>query len=939
MKRELQEWSERNGLGPEIPNAWQLLHIDISDQEIDADSTVDLGINLAEHERLGMTAGLPRNASRTTIARALAEIPQSERELADWLPDDWNPPIMISHYSRADVRAVSLLALPEIHRALTSALARLGRAETSGGSPVPLIVASSLGRTGSALLRDVLETLDQIDPTVAGLAVPIVLTPDALGTSHESASHATTSATLNELLNLSWALHGDDDTDPADPDRYPPRRRHLRRSLLPDAEPVNGPSTQPVYLIGSRNDGRSSRTGEHPYGAIASLVATIAIEPNLIDALIAERLSGWGWAFAHSTQNVVDVVTNRGAPEQVGTPIIDALGHARVSAGTHLLRRYAMETLAAAAAERLIGEAPESIHIPLALESQQSDDTGWIADISERVITAVEDVAAARGLHVASASVRQLITDTAARPEPDAQSLVELLLEPLLRALEDGTSQIASWSRDMAYRTQPAEDGLTVIEPHELPAILTDLLIATFGADESTAMQRAARDIGLGTNNGLRLITITRQMQLAGHGSARDRTAHPLVAKMHCRTDDLLARADRWLIRDGTPTANFLAHDLRSIVSVPDGTMPGGSSIREREDRLITLIREALPRAAPRVTLDEHLMMLLHPRLSSTPNVHLIRWFGKLPFRGHALESRLLETLQEMLCEPLFEDPEFILTAGPAAPHLDIFTTLRHRVDVSVVSSLMHPIAAEWRQANGDERSARQFLMDGHARPLAESLPLPTAHLRAMIRGWFTGRALGLIEASLGTDRSAIVLDPLCESRRVTFIAGGTLQAANTMLDVLTRTLGSIIFAQLEIARTGSFAPLDAHLALRDLGMSDPSAPEVLRYPTLAPVLAGWIETDVVHGGDILPDAALHRSLAAADGPEARREALADLFESIIADVERFRREHVAEHGPRPRHWREAPAWLSIDDHILAALAALVRATRGHIVKRSSSSG
>ena len=936
MKRELQEWTERNGLGPEIPNAWQLLHIDISDQQIDADSAVDPGMNLAEDERLGMTAGLPRNASRSTITRTLGGIHGSEHELADWLPNDWDAPISVSHYSRAEVRAVSLLALPEIHRALTSALARLRRAETSGRSPVPLIVASSLGRTGSVLLRDVLETLDQIDPTLAELAIPILLTPDALGLSHESPQHATTHPTLNELLNLSWALHGDDDTDPADPDRYPPRRRSLRRSLLPDAEPVNGRAQQPLYLIGSIKDGRSSSTREHSLGTVASLLATIVTHPNVLDQLIAERLSGWGWAHARTPHDVVDVVTNHGAADQIGAPVIDALGHARVSAGTHLLRRYAAETLAAAAAERLTGEAPTPIDVPLDLQPSGSDGAEWFDEISERVIAAVEGVAATSGLRAASSTVRQLIADAAAHPEADFRSLVDLLLEPLLRALDEGMSQLARWSRDMAYRTKPAEDDLTVIEPRELPSIFTDLLIATFGTDASSATHSAACDIALGTSDGLRLLTIVRPLQPAGRGSDRSPIAQPLVAKIHCHIEDLITRAERWLTRDGTPSAEFLTHDLRGIISLPDGDMPGGSSTREREDRLIALIREAIVQSAPRVTLDERLTVLLHPDLGTGADMRRTLWFGTLPFRGHPLESRLLETLQEVLHEPLYEhravDPEIILTAGSAAPHLDILTSLRQRVDPLVASSLMHPIAAEWWQANEDAPSARHFLMDGRARPLAESLPLPTAHLRAMIRGWLTGGALGLIEASLGTGRSAVVLDPLREPRRVIFIAGGPSQAADTVFDALAHALGSIAFAQLEVSRTASFAPLDAYRALRDLGMSDPSAPEVLGYPTLAPVLGAWIETGVVPGGDALPDAALHRSLAATDGPEARGEALAELFESIATDVEQIRREHVAEEGPRPRHWREAPAWLSLTDHILAASTALVRATRGHLL-------
>jgi hypothetical protein len=226
------------------------------------------------------------------------------------------------------------------------------------------------------------------------------------------------------------------------------------------------------------------------------------------------------------------------------------------------------------------------------------------------------------------------------------------------------------------------------------------------------------------------------------------------------------------------------------------------------------------------------------------------------------------------------------------------------------------------------DRQREIYIAEGRARPLDESLPLPTGHLRAMIRGWLTGKILGLIDT--GTDPWTIVHDPLGDSRRVSFPTFHLSGRPRSPLDELPHALESISVAMLDVAATSSLAALDAYRALRDLGMSSPPDGEVLRYPHLSPVLARWIATGKAPDGDASPANGLHPALAAAQDIATRRAELVNLLTSVMQERQRHRKEHVRTDGRAVAIGEQAPRWLSLADHIQASLAALLRTAREH---------
>jgi hypothetical protein len=524
-------------------------------------------------------------------------------------------------------------------------------------------------------------------------------------------------------MNLSWSRHGDSGNDPRDPDIFPPRESILRRSLLPDGRPLSPRGPQIVHLIGSRcTTGEAQAFRDEAFSETAALITTIVTGATALEELLTNRFAGWGPVQA-LTQGDMDAVTNVGAPEQVGASIFDSFGFARVSVGTDLLRRYAAEILASEAADRLAGSASAVCDSAQLLNFAQGDAENWAASISDRVIASIEHEAGENGLYAASGLTRNLIAEASASPEPEVRALGPNLLEPLLRALQHGLTQVESSPPGIPWPGAPNARALSVIEPNSFPEVFKDLLIATCGTDEIRSRQQAARAIAIGREVGLRLITVKRPMRPAGQIGGRRRSAAPIVVELHCRPADLLARADRWVTRIGTPIAMFLSHNLRSIVTASEDGMPGGTSIRSREDRLLTIVERAFQQAAPRVVLTHRLDLGMHPQ-GVGDSRYRIRWFGgSLPFVGHPLEGRLRELLNRQLPEPYENESRQLLTEFSPSASFDIVTSLSRPVDLMTISSLTHPIAAEWSASRRDSWSARRFAREGRARSLEESLP------------------------------------------------------------------------------------------------------------------------------------------------------------------------------------------------------------------------
>jgi hypothetical protein len=141
-----------------------------------------------------------------------------------------------------------------------------------------------------------------------------------------------------------------------------------------------------------------------------------------------------------------------------------------------------------------------------------------------------------------------------------------------------------------------------------------------------------------------------------------------------------------------------------------------------------------------------------------------------------------------------------------------------------------------------------------------------------MVRGWFTGVLLGLIDRGDGTKavRIAGPHDTPVEFP-FPFLSGGT-----GFHDRLPQVLEALGLAYVTVSQENTLNALAAYCALRDLGRSEPGA-SLYAYHQLHPMLVGWIDSGEVPGA--VTDPALEPCL---DRTE-RLDHLVDLLDQSLS--------------------------------------------------------
>jgi hypothetical protein len=324
--------------------------------------------------------------------------------------------------------------------------------------------------------------------------------------------------------------------------------------------------------------------------------------------------------------------------------------------------------------------------------------------------------------------------------------------------------------------------------------------------------------------------------------------------------------------------------------------------------------------AAPLLQIDRALMPTVHPDMGEGPMGYRVT-LSTLPFLLHPLEGRIKDRLGDTVYAGRSIQLDNTLTQDSDLSYIDVISTLSSPIYPWVVPSLMMPIVEEW---NGGDSGSANFWTLRRARPVREFIPAPQPHIRAMLRGWFTGEALGLITIEGGKVR--IVHDADGDSPRFVPFPYPTLELPEDRngLDMVVTLLESLALVMPEVARTNNITPFRPYNALRNLGMSVPRSGKVLAYESLNPILRAWIETGqvasrtvtgakAVDGLDVLPDAA------------QRRQAVIDRFEAIRADLNQQYREYLRVTREKPRLLSDAPLWPGLKGEIDVALYALIR--------------
>lgn len=620
--------------------------------------------------------------------------------------------------------------------------------------------------------------------------------------------------------------------------------------------------------------------------------------------------------------------------------------------------------------EGLAGELNSRVSGALAeLDKMTQDYLAWSgrSSVEEATRAAMADVLTKGKVAADSDYVEQAIIEAVKFARCSSLALVTeraaLLLErfandflrPMAQALREGLTELVNASAERAdwpdyssglppKELEPPRSEYTVIEKEDFAATFEALLRETFGGKSDLQARAEARsDIsgGLSIRRSLKplrpmtpewnslsdaTMLVVAQPWLPGYevsgGSVASRKA---VFSTRCRPSQILQRADKWLMRPDFPFENLLSLDLRSYTQSPDNTRDDAPEYIDRQNRVVAKLEAAIGAAAPLVRLNEQLLSSVHTKMTDGGLYEIS--VSMIPFRGHPLEARISSLMLGSTYKGRQNAFEAVFTNDSDLPYIDVISSLSAPVSPIVIESLMGPIGQEWARAQTSLGGRTAFWELRRTRPLREFIPVPQRHLRCMIRGWFTGRMLGLIETS--SMPYQIVHDVQgVNARSVAFPTHFLTASTPTRMDELPFVLESMPLAMLEVNRSSSLGALEPYAALRDLGMTSPSGSEILKYETLNPVLSHWIETGEVLDADRLrTPGKVHPDLQDHADPEGRRKALQALIKKVMQEYETAFGEYSDNVQRSRMKLSIPPLWPGLHDEIQVALSAILMAS------------
>ena len=292
-----------------------------------------------------------------------------------------------------------------------------------------------------------------------------------------------------------------------------------------------------------------------------------------------------------------------------------------------------------------------------------------------------------------------------------------------------------------------------------------------------------------------------------------------------------------------------------------------------------------------------------------------------MPLAAHPIEEDLRSVLSRAGIN--YDEIDRALTSDSSVDHIDITSALGAPISILAVESLLRPISQRWFQLNSaGQRGA--FWARRRAQPLESFVPAPQALIRCMVRGWFTGRLLGLVKS---VNDSWEIWIP--QDARYTGFSQEWLSTprASGDQDALPLVLESLALAYVEVSRNGTLQPLLPYIELRELGRSKPDG-GLLGYESLAPALSQWVADGLIDPG--AGDSAVLNRVAAVGGtlgPAERLSQLAAACRDVIASYEKLFSELQALWRSQPARLSTAPHWTGLwERHMSPALNDIAQA-------------
>ena len=502
-------------------------------------------------------------------------------------------------------------------------------------------------------------------------------------------------------------------------------------------------------------------------------------------------------------------------------------------------------------------------------------------------------------VHHRSFEVDALVADRAADL---AREAADRLFDPLAGAIDDALGRLRSDEGSGPKEFGPPENEFSLIEESEYPALFDRLLRQTFGSADYGGLRGAVIGCTAGAPGaGDRFIDVARSWAPA----ARWGEASASIDVAVCRTREgstrelLVHSATAWLNDEGRPFGELLGLSLRDALDTR-GAAEAAITTSERQEyqrRFLAALPAAIEAAAPLVDPDPTLAGLV----GTDAGKGLVWHFSKLPF-GLGLDGAhpMQEPVEDVLSPRIgAEQVAELLPLDEPRRHIDIASQLAAPQSVLALKSLLGPIAEDWGKQQGIGPVAlQQFWEHRRARPLQRFVPCPQAHLRGMVRGWFTARILGLLDPSGAGGEILIARD----DRSPVAFPNPSLSPTHRD-DRLGPVLEALGLAYVEVAQRGSLESLDAYVRLLELGTSGDGG--ILHYESLNARLANWIESG---RPDPYALTGMAPSSLAGLPPAATSQDRAGAVASVLEDT---RSRYESDYAELERGWDRSPGKLS----------------------------
>lgn len=386
------------------------------------------------------------------------------------------------------------------------------------------------------------------------------------------------------------------------------------------------------------------------------------------------------------------------------------------------------------------------------------------------------------------------------------------------------------------------------------------------------------------------------------------RTQADAVFDVALKPTQLMERASSWMRRPNSPFAKLLSESLRTYLQA-DGVFRSSVSdaeYKERQNRLIPKLNEALQASSPLVDLHSGLLGTLH---GEGMNPMFRRVISDLPFKGHAMEDAVESLLIESVVPGDALRAKGLLKTDADVDYINISSTLKAPCSPLVFESLLRPISSQWAKSSHTLMQRQEFWLRRRARRLEEFVPVTQEVLVAMCRGWFTGLALGIIDRDsdvprIGRNNHSPVAFPSV-----------MLTEKSKKKDLLARILESLPLAYVEVCQRGGLEPLQSYIALRDLGIC--TLDNLWAYDSIGSVIHDWASNGSAPGQIAAP-------LVSGDSEIDRLQKLLQLFEKTQSSYEVELAELADTWRKDPRTLGENPSWPGMSKPMFLALKQLV---------------